>query len=133
MWPLVIIPALLLSVGLAPACGAPCGTFTVRADRMTFRCASTLLELLAGKIVAEDVSMENLAVEGTMRITAASAGSPRVVMKVSTLEVLGMAIEHFEDLVPLLLGKTVTWEDVKIRARSMAADSMGLERLEVAP
>jgi hypothetical protein len=90
---------------------------------------SNLFELLFGTIKTKDVTMQNLVIEvpqgdGTLRIEVESVTTPYAVMKVSMLQVLGLSITHLSDLIPLLLGKSVTWTDVTIVANSMEAQNL---------
>ena len=107
----------------------PENTFIVRADKMAFSCTSNLVELLLGIIKVKNLSAENLEIEipgndYKQFIRADLVTTPKGEMKVTTIEVLGIAITHLEDLVPLLLGKTVEWENVKIDAESMYAEDL---------
>jgi hypothetical protein len=104
-------------------------SFTLRIGKLTMTNVSNLFEMLFGTIKSKNVTMENLVIEvpqgeGTLRIEVGSATSPYAVMKVSILQVLGLAITHLSDLIPLLLGKSVTWTDVTIVANSMQAENL---------
>ena len=104
-------------------------SFTLRIGKLTMTNVSNLFEMLFGTIKTKNVTMENLVIEvpqgdGTLRIEVGSATTPYAVMKVSMLQVLGLAITHLSDLIPLLLGKSVTWTDVTIVASSMKAQNL---------
>ena len=119
----------LLVAALASA--SPEETFTLHADKMSFRCTSSLGELLVGKIRAEDVVIENLTIYDGYTTFSSHAEIPESVMHITLLQVLGLTITHFEDLIPLLLGKTVEWEDVTIEVKRMEASSVEYVFLEV--
>jgi len=109
------------------SCGG--NSFTLRIGVLTMTNASGLFEMLFGIIKSKDVTMENLVMEipqgdGTLRIEVGHVTTPYAVMKVSTLQVLGLAITHLSDLIPLLLGKSVTWTNVTIVANSMQAQNL---------
>jgi hypothetical protein len=104
-------------------------SFTLRIGKLTMTNVSNLFEMLFGTIKSKDVTMENLVIEvpqgeGTLRIEVGYVTTPYAVMKVSMLQVLGLAITHLSDLIPLLLGKSVTWTDVTIVANSMEAQNL---------
>jgi len=104
-------------------------SFTLRIGKLTMTNVSNLFELLFGTIKTKDVTMQNLVIEvpqgdGTLRIEVESVTTPYAVMKVSMLQVLGLSITHLSDLIPLLLGKSVTWTDVTIVANSMEAQNL---------
>ena len=107
----------------------PENTFIIRANKMAFSCTSNLVELLLGIVKFKNLSAENLEIEipgndYKQFIRADLVTTPKGEMKVTTIEVLGMTITHLKDLVPLLLGKTVEWENVKIDAESMYAEDL---------
>jgi len=137
--PVLFLVLLLLSLSPVAAWGGSStrtrsgvivgNSFTLRIGKLTMTNVSNLFEMLFGTIKTKDVTMENLVIEvpqgeGTLRIEVGYVTTPYAVMKVSMLQVLGLAITHLSDLIPLLLGKSVTWTDVTIVANSMWAQNL---------
>lgn len=131
-----LLALLLLCATLSPVSGGPSrgssgNSFTLHIGRLSMRNVSNLLELLLGRIKTADVVMENLVIEvpqrgGTLNIAVERATAPYAEMKVSLLQVLALSITHLSDLIPLLLGKTVVWEDVTIVASYLYGEDLQL-------
>lgn len=134
--PACLITCLLVFSMLPQATASPGNSFTLRIGKLSMRNVSNLLELLGGKIKTRDVVMENLLIEipqsgGTLKIFVPEVKASYAVMEVSLLQVLGLSITHLCDLVPLLLGKAVTWKNVTITAGYMYAESLQLKNQRI--
>jgi hypothetical protein len=127
---LLLLPVFSLSLGSPDP--DPGRTFTIEADRITLRSTSSLLELLAGDIKAENVTMENVTVSyGSRTMSFPWGHTDSMEAHVTFLSLLGVAITNFEDLIHMLLGKTVTLEKVYMKAYSSSMSSLDFRSLEV--
>jgi hypothetical protein len=127
---LLLLPVFSLSLGSPDP--DPGRTFTIEADRITMRCTSSLLELLIGDIEAENVTMENVTVSyGSRTMSFPWGHTDTMEVHVTFLSVLWVAITNLQDLIPLLLGKTVTLEKVRMEAYSSSMSSLDFKSLEV--
>ena len=114
-----------------PASASPGETFTLHADKMSFRCMSTFGELLLGKLKTEDVVIDNLTIYDGYTTFSPYAEIPKAEMEVTTVQVVVLAVTHIVDLTRLLFGQTVEWENVTIKVKRMEASSMEYVFLEV--
>lgn len=135
-------------IGLATPVSAvsDCGSkVEIKAEKMRFELdietdnileyLKSLLEvvgdLLQGKIVAKNVVMENAEIKRVVIIEASKIEIPRVEMKISLLSILGETITNLDQLMKMITGREVEWENVRICASEMNTGRMTFSGLSV--
>lgn len=88
-------------------------------------------DLLQGEIVAEDVVMKNAEIKRLITIKADEIRTPRAEMKIAVLSILGETITSLNQLLELISGRDVVWEDVRICASEMKTNGMSFKNLSV--
>lgn len=143
---MVMRSALLMLVLLAlPAAACPGDQIEIRAEEMTFKLPietdniadylrsifEVIGDLLQGRIIAEDVYMKKATIKRILTIEAEEIRTPRVEMNVGLLSILGETIRSIDQLLRLISGREVKWENVYICASRMESSGMSFNGIRV--